>query len=116
MDMPEEILKRDYSEEFDTLRKNRMVTSHYKYGWVSENYPTGLASAVGSLKKRLELYEKTGNREWLLDVANFAMLLKPAMLARDKSMPPNSNTSVCAKPTNMVNDEVRRKTVMLYCV
>ena len=74
MDMPEEILKRDYSEEFDTLRKNRMVTSHYKYGWVSENYPTGLASAVGSLKKRLELYEKTGNREWLLDVANFAMI------------------------------------------
>jgi len=74
MDTPEDILKRDYSDEFDTLRKNRMITSHYKYGWVSENYPTGLANAMASLQKRLALYEQTGNREWLVDVANFAMI------------------------------------------
>ena len=74
MDTAEQIMQRDYSFEFDELRKNRIVQSHYKYGWMCETYPTGLASAIGSLKKRLELYEQTGNTEYLVDVANFAMI------------------------------------------
>ncbi len=74
MDTIEKILARDYSFEFDKLRQNRMVMSHYKYGWVSETYGERLADAIKSLEKRLELYKETGNTEFLLDVANFAMI------------------------------------------
>ena len=52
----------------------RIVFSHQKYDWMTDSYPTGLANAVESLKARLELYEQTGNTEWLVDVANFAMI------------------------------------------
>lgn len=68
------ILKRDWSNDFILGMKNRMVVSHYKYGWVSDTYGNGLASAIESLKKRVELYEQTGNTEWLMDAANFAMI------------------------------------------
>jgi hypothetical protein len=30
--------------------------------------------AIASLKKRLKKYEETGNTEWLVDIANFAMI------------------------------------------
>jgi DNA/RNA-binding domain of Phe-tRNA-synthetase-like protein len=74
VDTREQILSRDYSQEFDKGRQDRIVQSWYKYGYASENYPTGLASAIGSLYKRLELYKQTGNREYLMDIANFAMI------------------------------------------
>jgi hypothetical protein len=74
MESREQILSRDYSFDFDKGRQDRIVQSYYKYGWMSETYPNGLASAIGSLDKRLELYKQTGNREYLMDVANFAMI------------------------------------------
>ena len=71
----EEILSTEYSEEFDRIRKNMMVTSYYKYGPIKENYKTEKTiDAIGSLKLRLEEFEKTGNTELLADVANFAMI------------------------------------------
>lgn len=53
--------------------KNAIETSFYKYGWSSDTYPE-LAQAVKCIHERLELYEKTHNTEYLVDVANFAML------------------------------------------
>lgn len=73
MDTREEILKRDFSEPFVNKMKNAIETSHYKYGWASKTYPE-LAQAYKCIKQRLELYEKTHNKEYLVDVANFAML------------------------------------------
>lgn len=67
------ILKRDFSEDFIQKMKNRMVVSHYKYGWVRDTYPE-IGDAIASLKERLELYEKTGNLEHLIDIGNFAMI------------------------------------------
>ena len=67
------ILARNFSDEFIWLMKNRMVASHYKYGWVDQTYPE-LAQAVKSIPTRLERYLETGNREWLVDIANFAMI------------------------------------------
>ena len=52
-----------------------MVVSYYKYGPMKDNYKTEKAiDAVRSLKKRLAEYERTGNTEFLADVANFAMI------------------------------------------
>lgn len=69
----EQILKKDWSESFIKGMENRIVTSHYKYGWMEKTYPE-LASAIESLKARLRLYEKTHNTEYLMDIANFAMI------------------------------------------
>jgi nitrate reductase assembly molybdenum cofactor insertion protein NarJ len=67
-------LQSEYSEQFDTLRKNRMIVSFHKYGPVAENYGNKLIKAVDNLEKRLQLYKDTGNTEYLCDVANFAMI------------------------------------------
>ncbi len=73
MDSTDKILARDFSEEFIQLMKNRILTSHYKYGWICDTYP-GLADAVACLDQRLTLYRESGNTEHLVDVANFAMI------------------------------------------
>ena len=69
----EDILKRDFSEEFILKMKNAIEMSHYKYGWASKTYPE-LAQAVKCIQERLDMYEKTHNKDFLIDVANFAML------------------------------------------
>ena len=69
----EDILKRDFSEEFVTKMKNAMLMSHYKYGYVSQTYPE-LAQAYKCIRERLELYERTHNTEYLVDAANFCMI------------------------------------------
>jgi hypothetical protein len=68
------IEKSEFSCEFVEKMKQRMVTSYFKYGPVAENYGKSRVDAIASLKKRLAKYEATGNTEWLVDVANFAMI------------------------------------------
>lgn len=69
------VLDTEYSKKFDELRQKAMETSYYKYGPLKKNYEEyGCMDAVGNLKKRLEAYEQTGNTEFLVDVANFAMI------------------------------------------
>jgi hypothetical protein len=71
----EDILKTEYSTEFDRIRKNMMVVSYYKYGAMEENYKyEKTIDAIGSLEKRLQRYKDTGNTEFLADIANFAMI------------------------------------------
>jgi hypothetical protein len=52
---------------------DRMDVSFCRYGPVAEAYPHRV-DAIASLKDRLDRYAKTGNTEWLMDVANFAMI------------------------------------------
>ena len=58
-----ELLKTQYSEKFDEIRKNMMITSYYKFGDVRQNYKVvaGL-QAIPSLKAKLKEYEDTGYR------------------------------------------------------
>ncbi len=77
-----EIVATETSEEFLEGMKNRMVMSFYKYGLVERAYPDAV-DALASLAQRLELYAKgdpandilPGNTEYLMDVANFAMMI-----------------------------------------
>jgi hypothetical protein len=73
MDTKEQILSRDWSSDFVAQMQNRIIVSHHKYGWCSDTYPE-LAQAVKSIKTRVDKYLETGNTEWLIDVANFAMI------------------------------------------
>lgn len=74
MTKTEEILSTEYSEEFDQLRKNRMVMSFYKYGPMQTNYGEKLIDALGSMDLCITKYKKTGNTEYLVDAANYAMI------------------------------------------
>lgn len=68
-----DILKSEYSEHFDKLRKNRVQVSYYKYGPARQNFGGGRVDAIGTLELCLDKFKKTGNTEYLLDVANYAM-------------------------------------------
>ncbi len=71
----EDILKTEYSTAFDEHRKKAMINSYFKYGPAHKNYQEHhCIDAVANIKKRLAKYEETGNTEFLVDVANFAML------------------------------------------
>lgn len=63
----------EFSVRFVQGMADRMAMSYYKYGRVAEAYPRKV-DAIGSLKIRLEKYEQTGNTEFLMDLANFAMI------------------------------------------
>jgi hypothetical protein len=52
---------------------DRMSMSFYKYGLVADAYPSKV-DALGSLEVRLQRYRETGNTEFLIDAANFAMI------------------------------------------
>lgn len=68
-----DILKLEYSEEFDKKRQEAVLVSYHKYGPSKENFRKGMVDAIGSLKKNLKKFEETGNTEYLVDVANYAM-------------------------------------------
>lgn len=73
MDSKEEIMKQDWSGEFVAKRERAIEISHYKYGWMSDTYPEP-AQAVKCIQERLDLYNKTHNLDYLVDIANFAMI------------------------------------------
>lgn len=63
----------EFSAEFVQAMANRMAVSFHKYGAVADAYPAKV-DALASLHDRLDLYERTGNTEWLVDAANFALI------------------------------------------
>lgn len=62
----------EFSEQFVQGMADRMAVSYYKYGPVMD--AIGKIDEIASLEKRLQKYKETGNTEWLIDVANFAMI------------------------------------------
>lgn len=70
----DEILSTEYSFVFDEKRKDMMCQSFYKYGKASKNYKSGNIDAIGCIEKCLEKFKETKNTEYLLDLANYAML------------------------------------------
>jgi hypothetical protein len=70
---PEEILQTEFDERFVQGMRDRMLISFYKYGKIEDGFPHRV-SAIGSLTDRLRKYAESGNTEFLMDVANFAMI------------------------------------------
>lgn len=75
----EEVLKTEFDENFVQGMRDRMVVSFYKYGPLAKAFPDKV-NAITSLTDRLREYAKTGNTEFLIDAANFAMIefMQPA--------------------------------------
>ena len=66
-------MSKEYSEEFDNLRRNRVEMSFYKYGPARRNFGTGNVQAIPTMELCVKKYHETGNREYLLDAANYLM-------------------------------------------
>ncbi len=68
----EELKRTEWDPRFEALMRNRLIMGRFRYGpfWhnQSENF-----DYIGYSKKKLELYEKTGNTELLVDCANLCM-------------------------------------------
>ncbi|MES0334759.1 MAG: hypothetical protein SFH39_00155 [Candidatus Magnetobacterium sp. LHC-1] len=69
----DEILKTEYCEKFDELRKNRIKVAYYNYGPAKQNFGNKLVDAIKTLKLQIKKYEETGNTEYLIDAANYSM-------------------------------------------
>lgn len=87
------ILNKEYCWEFDEKRKNAIIMSYYKYGPSKENFKKGMVDAIGSLKKNLKKFEETGNTEYLVDVANYAMFRYMYPQGNESYRPTDSNGS-----------------------
>ncbi len=62
----------EFNDLFVQGMKDRVAVSFHKYGPVSEAVAHG-ANFMKALETRLAKYRETGNTEWLMDVANYAM-------------------------------------------
>ena len=69
----EEVRRVNWSKEFETFMRNRLTMGYFRYGAITSQ-EKGKYDNIGSMKQRLALYEKTGNDEILVDVANIAMV------------------------------------------
>lgn len=69
----DDILKTQVSDQFLRGMVARMEMSFFKYGDVRDAYPERF-DAIACLHQRLAKYNETGNTEFLIDAANFAMI------------------------------------------
>lgn len=61
----------EFSQKFVQGMANRMAVSFHKYGYAAD---ATTIDCLASLEQRIEKYRATGNTEWLMDAANFAMM------------------------------------------
>lgn len=74
----EELKKTEWSPEFEKLMRNRLIMGALRYGKMGHGKrPKGKPyyDRVKSIRKRLDFYEESGNLEWLVDIANLALLM-----------------------------------------
>ena len=68
-----EILRREYSEQFDKERKYRVEVSYHKYGPARDNFGGGRVDAIKTAELCLDAFKKDKNTEHLVDAANYLM-------------------------------------------
>jgi hypothetical protein len=69
----ESLRKSEWSDEFERYMRNRLVMGAFRYGKI--NAPGKKRyDRIGSIRKRLLQYERTGNTEMLVDISNLCLL------------------------------------------
>lgn len=69
----ESLATSEWSPTFEKYMRNRLILGAFRYGLL--NSPGKETwDRVSSIIKRAELYQQTGNTEYLVDIANMAML------------------------------------------
>jgi len=83
-----------WSSEFEQFQRNRLIFGAHRYGM---EFGNASYDYVGALRTRLREYEETGNLEFLVDVANYAMLEFVVGRRRGKEMRPVDGGTHCGK-------------------
>ena len=52
-----EVLKREYSAQFDKERQNRIEVSYYKYGSARDNFGSGRVDAIKTAELCIEAFK-----------------------------------------------------------
>lgn len=68
---PAAILGHEFSADFVEKMKAAVLVSFFKYGAIKDD--AGKINFIASANERFRKYAETGNTEWLVDVANYAM-------------------------------------------
>jgi hypothetical protein len=69
----DELKETEWSKEFETYMRNRLIMGAMRYGKIgAKNKPK--YDRVASMIKRLNNFTTTGNKEFLIDVANLCLL------------------------------------------
>lgn len=69
-----EILEYQFSEDFVRKMKARVFVGYHRYGQSKQYAIENKYDILETIKKRLEKYRETGNKEHLVDAANFIMI------------------------------------------
>ncbi|MCK5581091.1 MAG: hypothetical protein KAJ18_07440 [Candidatus Omnitrophica bacterium] len=75
----EELRETQWSKEFESLMRNRLVMGALRYGRILgvksfAGYGKPKYDRMGSVRTRLDSYLSTGNKEFLVDIANLCLL------------------------------------------
>ena len=68
-----QLYQTEWSKQFEDLMRNRLVMGRFRYAPMQSARKGGFDN-IGSAKKRIVLYEQSGNLEHLVDVANLCMI------------------------------------------
>jgi len=69
----EELKASEWSNEFEELMRNRLIMGALRYGRIGASSKPQY-ERTNSMIKRLNKYAETGNKEFLVDVANLCLL------------------------------------------
>lgn len=69
----DQLIITEWSSQFEQLQRNRLIIGALRYGCFNDPKKKRY-NRCDSIHKRLKIYEKTRNTEYLVDIANMAML------------------------------------------
>lgn len=100
-------INKEYSAEFDRLRKNRVEVSFYKYGPARDNFGGGRVDALKTAEMCIEAFKKDHNTEHLIDAANYLMFryMYPYDGEYFKATDDNGSVGTVGTPINMEVEE-----------
>lgn len=65
----------EWSKEFEQLMRNRLLIGALRYGLLAEKRTKGKKwNLIEPIQSKVEMYEATGNTEYLVDAANYCLL------------------------------------------
>ena len=102
----DDILKSEYSEQFDKERKARIEVSYYKYGPARKNFAEGRVDAIATAELCLDAFKKDHNLEHLVDAANYLMFRFKYPMHGDffKATDSSGSVGTVGTPINMENE------------
>lgn len=67
--------KSEWSPEFERLMRNRLLMGALRYGLLEHKRKVGRKwDLIGAVEAKVKKYQETGNTEYLVDLANYALL------------------------------------------